>query len=76
MLFGQFLKQADHFTACTLIKVAGRFIGKQHCGMHAGGARNRHALSLSARELVRPVIGAIQKAIVLQQFCHAHLAVS
>ena len=54
MLCDQLFEQIHHFLAGGLVEIAGRLVGQQHGGMHAGGARDRHALALPAGKLVGP----------------------
>ena len=74
ILLDQLFEQAHHLFAGGLIEIAGRLVGQQHGGVHAGGAGNGNALPLPAGKLLRLVIGAIRQSVIFQQLHHARLA--
>jgi hypothetical protein len=64
-------EQAHDFLAGGAIEVAGRLVGENHRRLHDRCAGDGHALALSARELVRAVVGAVFEAVVAQGPRHA-----
>ena len=58
-----------------LIELAGRFVGQQQARTVGERTRDRDALHLAARELRRPVVGAVREADVVEQFARARAGV-
>jgi hypothetical protein len=51
----QIFENRYDFRAGPGVEVAGRFVGEQHTGFHYDRTRNRDALALAARQLIRAV---------------------
>ena len=58
----QVLEQRQHFLAGVRIERAGGFVRQDHLGAVHQRARNRHALLLSARQLIGTVLRAVAQA--------------
>jgi hypothetical protein len=59
-------QQVDDPAAGGTVEVAGRLVGEQQGRARRGGARDRHALLLAARQLRRIMVKAVAKADALE----------
>jgi hypothetical protein len=70
----QLLQHAHHFLAVLGVEVAGRFVGQDQLGLRDQRAGDRDALLLAARQLARPVLGAVRDADPVHHLVDAALA--
>jgi len=56
----------NHVVPGGAIEVAGRLVGKQHGGLHDGGAGDGDTLPLAAGKLVGTMVGALVEAEILE----------
>src|SRR6185503_7816810 len=67
----ELVNQAENFCACDSIEISGRLVSEKNRRIHGKCARDCHALTFAARELVRKVIHAMLETNHPQQFLHA-----
>ena len=73
-LGAQRLEHGEDLVAHALVEVAGRLVGQQHARALDDRAGDRDALLLTARQLARPVVGAIGEADVRERLGDARRA--
>ena len=67
----QLVQEREHLVASLRVEGARGLIGKQHARAIGERTRDRHALTLSARELTRTMLESITEAHAREQFCRA-----
>src|SRR5438094_289845 len=71
----QALEHAHDFESRLRIQVAGWFVGKQNRGIVDQRASDRHALTLTAGELVRPMVHPAGEFDLLERKFRASIAI-
>jgi hypothetical protein len=66
----EFFEQTNNLFASVAVKIAGRLVGQYQRRLHDGGAGNRHALALTAGQLIRTMVGAVFQTKILQRLRH------